>query len=287
MYSVEEFFDHCQARQEKPWEWDFKKCYCDEATINHTDPITCMLKYKNSEFKERPRFNVSGKAGAKADCDKEAFPLYKALDWQENQTDIIRGEAMNTFITTFNRAIVNSSNKDEVYAEIGIDPEKQLSEQKPILYQNQNYQQFDLVAKNFSAFERFAIMSHTFGNFTVLPHWMNTGRYLFSKDYWDITLQSLYEFLEPLNAWKRFVDIYFLHVFVNEDYTPAELWENHFSGTIQPSDEQIGEFLEKANARIEHRGKQLTKILCSKIEKTDYAFYEEIREVKGKFSNHF
>lgn len=284
MYSVEEFFEHCKK---KPWEWDFKKCYCDEAAVNQTDPITCMLKYKNFEFKERTRFNVSGRAGTNADCDKEAFPLYKVLGWQENQTDIIRGETMNTFITTFNQAIMNSSNKDEVFAEIGIDPQKKLSIQKQILYHHQNYQQFDLVAKNYSAFERLATMSHTYGNFTVLPHWMNTGRYFFSKDYWDITLKSLYEFLEPLNAWQAFVDKYYLHVFVNEDYTPAELWENHFSGTIRPSGEQIGEFLENATARITYRGKLLTKVLCDQLGKTEYAFYEEVESLERKFSDQF
>lgn len=287
MYNVEQLFDHCQARQEKPWKWDFKKCYCDESSIDRTSPITNMLKYKNFEFKEKTAFNASGRAGASADCDKEAFPIYKELGWQQDQQNIIRGETMNTFITTFHQALFNSSNKDEVYTEIGIDKEQQLSKQKSIIYLNQNYKKFDLISKNYAAFERFATMSHTFGNFTVLPHWMNTGRYFFSKGYWDITLKSLYEFLEPLNAWQAFVDKYYLHVFVHEDYSPAELWENHFSETIRPSNEQLGEFLENANARIDYRGKLLTKVLCNRIGKTKYVFYEEVDELERKFSDQF
>lgn len=287
MYSVEDFFDHCQKRQVKPWEWDFKQCYWGESQIDPKNPITNMLKYKNYEFKEKTTFNVTGRAGTSADCDKEAFPLYQVLGWQEDPQAIIRGEAMNTFITTFHQAVLNSANKEEVYAEIGIDQEQQLSKQKAILYQDQQYKKFELVSKNYTAFERFATLSHTFGNFTVLPHWMNTGRYLFSKDYWDITLKSLYEFLEPLNAWHTFVDKYYLHVFVHADYTPAELWEGHFSGTIRPPDEQIGAFLENANARIEYRGKLLTKVLYNQIGKTEYAFYKETAELPRKYSDQF
>lgn len=287
MYSVEKFFDHCQKQQEKPWEWDFKRCYCEASQIDHAHPTTNMLKYKNYEFKKKTVFNVSGRAGAGADCDKEAFPLYQALGWQEDQQDIIRGETMNTFITTFHQALLNSANKEKVYTEIGIDPKRLLSNQKAILYQDQQYKKFELVSKNYAAFERFATLSHTFGNFTVLPHWMNTGRYLFSRDYWDITLKSLYEFLEPLNAWQTFVDKYHLHVFVHEDYSPAELWAHHFTGTIRPPDEQIGEFLENANARIEYRGKILTKVLCNRIGKTEYVFYDEVAELERKFSDQF
>lgn len=287
MYNVEQLFDYCQIRQEKPWEWDFKRCYCDEKTIDDIEPVTRMLKYKNYEFKEKTSFNVSGRAGASADCDKEAFPIYKELGWQKSQQEIIRGETMNTFITTFHQALFNSSNKDEIYTEIGIDPKQQFSKQKSIIYQNQNYKKFDLILKNYEAFKQFAVMSHTFGNFTVLPHWMNTGRYFFSKDYWDITLKSMHEFLEPLNAWQLFVDKYYLHVFVNEDYSPAELWENHFSEKIRPSDEQIREFLENVNTRIDYRGKLLTKVLCNKIGKTDYSFYEEVEKLDRKFSDQF
>jgi hypothetical protein len=44
------------------------------------------------------------------------------------------------------------------------------------------------------ALEKFATFTHSIGNLTVLPQWMNSVRYLFSQDYWGVTFQSLFEF---------------------------------------------------------------------------------------------
>ncbi|HHJ6938319.1 TPA: hypothetical protein ACQMT0_001916, partial [Streptococcus pyogenes] len=95
-----------------------------------------------------------------------------------------------------------------------------LNKQYPILYHNKNYQNFEMIQKNLKGFEAFAKLTHTIGNFTVLPHWMNTGRYNFSKDYWDITMLSLQEWLTDLSpkAWKKFIDTYYLQPYVDNNY---------------------------------------------------------------------
>ncbi|XHU98999.1 hypothetical protein MHHHKEFG_00623 [Bacillus pumilus] len=41
-------------------------------------------------------------------------------------------------------------------------------------------------------FEKFATATHCIGNFTVLSHWMNSGRYLF--------MHSLFELFQPLGC---------------------------------------------------------------------------------------
>lgn len=199
--------------------------------------------------------------------------------------DIIRGETMNSFTTTFNHALRISDNQEQVFDELKIDTPRSPSKYLNVLYTNSNYEKFDVIAKNISEFELFAVNTHTIGNFIVLPHWMNTGRYWFSKDYWDLTLKSMYDFLNPLGAWENFVEKYYLQVFVNEDYIPVELWKEHFSSVVKPTNNQISHFLKNVNLRVEKRGKLLTKILCENINRTDFDFYQEIKDEKIEFSN--
>ena len=100
--TVIKWLEYCHKKQRKPWLWDFKNCYTDSLP---KDSITAFLKYKNGKSKDTTIFCITGKKGSSADCDKEANGLYQVLGWQNLAKDIIRGETMNSFLTTFNRAI--------------------------------------------------------------------------------------------------------------------------------------------------------------------------------------
>ena len=199
---VIEWLNYCDQNNIKPWLWDFKNCYSSELTV---DNISNFLKYKNGELVNPSTFCITKQVGSNADCDKEALPLYNVLGWQHSERDIIRGETLNSYITTFTQAITNDPNYKEICKKIGVNLNEYLNKQYPILYHNKNYQNFEMIQKNLKGFEAFAKLTHTIGNFTVLPHWMNTGRYNFSKDYWDITMLSLQEWLTDLSpkAWKK------------------------------------------------------------------------------------
>ena len=185
------WLNYCDSQNIKPWLWDFKNCYSDDLSTNN---LYNILKYKSYELDSPTKFCVTGKSGEDADCDKEAFYLYNILGWQNTTEDIIRGETMNSFITTFNEAIKDSSDYYTIANRLGKKPRDRHIPYST-LYQNQNYLKFDIIQKNIKEFELFAKLTHTIGNFTVLPHWMNTGRYKFSNDYWDITMLSLQEWL--------------------------------------------------------------------------------------------
>ncbi|HFI0213926.1 TPA: hypothetical protein ACGO10_001090 [Streptococcus suis] len=270
--NVIDWLNYCDENNIKPWLWDFKN-YSLSPFPN--DSITAFLKYKELPKNEG------------IDCDKAALFLYKVLGWQHSEGDIIRGETLNSYITTFTQAITKDSNYKEICKKIGVNLNEYLNKQYPILYHNKNYQNFEMIQKNLKGFEAFAKLTHTIGNFTVLPHWMNTGRYYFSRDYWDITLLSLQEWLNILSpdAWTNFVETYYLQPYVNTEYNVELFWEGH-DKKILPKKENYPVFLKKVNERIEERGKYMIKQICNKLNKTDFNFYTDLETMdRIKFSN--
>ncbi|MES1037529.1 hypothetical protein [Bacillus pumilus] len=266
---VEGWFEKCEELKIKPWEWDFKQSYIKEPIPKDKSSIELILDYKSRTLKEIGICNVTKKTGRKADCDKEPFYIYQLL-WstdykpepksQHNldRYNLIRGETMNSFITTFNHS-------------------------KTLTYDSHIKLKF----------EKFATATHCIGNFTVLPHWMNTGRNCFSQDYWDVTMYSLFEFFQPLGCWKQFVERYFLQPYVNndEEWTVTEFWKGHFDSIgnynhLKPQDEQeLSEFLHKVNLRIEERGKWVIKKVCEELKLQHFTFYDELTDRQIRFSN--
>lgn len=294
--TVIKWLEECDRTKKEPWLWDFKNCYIDSLP---EDNITAFLKYKDGEFKDNTSdFNITEKAGIDADCDKEAIELYKVLGWQNSATDVIRGETMNSFLTTFNRAIWRSSNYNTLIKELGINnrkdyysiPDQPNNNNQP---QVPNYQRFDIINPNLPAFQTFATLTHTIGNFTVLPHWMNTGRSKLSQDYWDIFLLSLQEWLHLISptseAWINFIELYYLQPYVNKDYQIEPFWKNHsYTNPILKKKEDFPIFLNAVNERIEERGKYMIKQICDRLNRTDFNFYKEIRDMdKIRFSDEF
>ena len=301
--TVIKWLEYCHKKQRKPWLWDFKNCYTDSLP---KDSITAFLKYKNGKSKDTTRngeskgttrFCITGKKGSRADCDKEAIGLYQVLGWQNSAKDIIRGETMNSFLTTFKCALEQSSDCDTQSDKLVIKSGKKLpfsdlyDEKKNI--KEQPYMAFDVVKNNRPAFQTFAKLTHTIGNFTVLPHWMNTGRSNLSQDYWDIFLLSLQEWLDLISptseAWINFIELYYLQPYVNKDYQIEPLWKNHnYTTPILKEKEDFPIFLKAVNERIEERGKYMIKQICDRLNRTDFNFYKEIRDMdKIRFSDEF
>lgn len=287
---IEGWFEKCEELEIKPWEWDFKQSDTEES-LEAASSIRLMLEYKMGQLKE-------------TDCDKRPYHVYQLL-WGKkgdqkleskrylDRYNLLRGETMNSFWTTFKNSVINSSNRKTLYDAIGIHPTEPLIDQCHLLISNDRFKEFNLIKRNIAAFEKFATSSHYIGNFTVLPHWMNTGRYGFSQDYWDVTLQSFFDFLKPMECWKNFVEIYYLQPYVNNDneWTVSEFWEGHFLSIGKPkqltprNQEELSEFLHKVNLRIEERGKWIIKKVCEELNLQHFTFYSELKEKQIRFSN--
>ena len=263
---VIEWLEECDRIQEKPWLWDFKNCYkvppskdsepkdSEPKDLLSKDSITAFLKYKNGGFKDNTSdFNITKNTGFNADCDT-----------QSDKPGIKSGKKLPF---------------SDLY-----DEERNIEDQP--------YLAFDVVESNKDAFRDFAKLTHTIGNFTVLPHWMNTARYNFSKDYWDITLLSLQEWLNPTTptakAWINFVEMFYLQPYVNKDYQTQLFWESHSYKKLLPDNQDFPIFLKAVNERIEERGKYMIKQICDRLNRTDFNFYKEIRDMdKIRFSDEF
>ena len=121
--NVIDWLNYCDENNIKPWLWDFKN-YSLSPFPN--DSITAFLKYKELPKNEG------------IDCDKAALFLYKVLGWQHSESDIIRGETINSYITTFTQAITKDPNYKEICEKIGVNLNEYLIKQYPILYHNKS-----------------------------------------------------------------------------------------------------------------------------------------------------
>ncbi len=286
------WLNYCVELNTTPWEYDFKQSYSKQS-IQNENGTDLMLKYKNFEMAEIGfRINSSERAyrkGSSADSDKEAAEIYKVL-WPLDEAGVIRGDAMNSFYTTFDAAIRRSNNKETLFKQQDI-VLKSYNASLPLdkLIENKNYASYQNIQMNRDAFDRFGKLTHTLGNFIVLPHWMNTGRYSFSKDYWDVTMKSFKDFLEPLDAWDKFIKTYQLEVYVNEKLEVLPFWEDHFkyygdNNLFAPkTTDEFESYLQAVNAKIEVRGKYLTKILLEKLNLKDHIFYDMVQDIDNKF----
>lgn len=177
-----------------------------------------------------------------------------------------------------------------MYKQVGIDTSKFLYEQYGILLKDKNYLRFKIIKDNKIEIERFARLTHSIGNFTVLPYKINTTRGTSKdfRDYWDITLKVIYDLFmsigdEGISAWKAFIKKYYLQPFVKHDdtYYVGELWLQHFNKSVYPiEDEDFKQFYHNVNLLIEERGKWIAKQLCDKLNLQDLSFYKELEGMK-------
>lgn len=314
---VKTWLESCDQNGILPWRFDFKQFYMEEVfsiadTVDNMPHFEAWLKYKYTNLLNNGKSNVFTDALERVqenkkivnDPDKVAFPIYNVLGWQENEADDIRGETINSFAMTFTPYLAtrNSSFSEEnkkTWTNYfgGIPVLKNILEMWVTNGEILNIKKFQINKENqlrierhettinlLNEMEKFALLTHSIGNFTVMLSWINQGRGMGNvKDYWDLTLNTLQEFFMSgkdknlgSNFWKNFIEQYYLQPFVTSDYAPCELWDEHFTKQAMPqTTSDVEQFYRNINLLIEERGKQLTKELCKKLDLVDLQFYKD------------
>lgn len=159
----------------------------------------------------------------------------------EERTLLYRGDTMNSFATTVNELIGGNNVATKVL---------------------ENY---DSHSENISEDgQNFIRLVHTMGNFIPVVRSFNVGRSTLTQDYWDLTLERIYEYysakteteqtealenilgksqrkitqkkitdaklwLGVFDSWEDFVERNYLQPFLDKNGKPIQLWEGHFT----------------------------------------------------------
>lgn len=327
----------CDDNGIKPWLFDFKQFFRENVwtsgEVNDETHLHEWLLYKfGKKYSENTKKNsnilgyIEKEKKVDKDPDKIARPIYTVLGWQDSSNIHAEGDQMNSFQTTFTQLFAVKSRTNgapfsdenrEYYQRDGSEQIPKVSnvfkdmtqklQKNPKKFQQHVFDEYAF-RKNeviFESVKRFAGLTHSVGNFIVLPSKYNlvrgTARQV--RDYWDLSLQMIHDLFYSVgdageSAWRDFVKQFYLQPFVRQnDYSVGELWAGHLNGQIYPQNSvQVEEFYYRVNTLIEVRGKWITKILCEELdsETRDYylkklelgslkyiRFYDEIIE-KGK-----
>lgn len=317
---VKRWLKTCDENGIPPWKFDFKQFYKSEmfpnADTDDTSHLKSWLKYKYTKELNKAKSNPftdslkkiyedeNIEKGMDKDTDKVVFPIYQVLEWQDEEKSVIKGDHMNSFLTTFTPLLLTSPTKKIPYAPFGNENKKTFNEKPKIANKLSgwaeeadsgllNITEFEFYKEQYKIwgnFNLFARMTDTLGNFTVIPSKLNIARGSSEafRDYWDITLRVLYDLfmaigIEGEEAWKAFINKYFLQTYVNKDYSVGELWKGHLedkegifiNGVYPQKIDDFEQFYRNVNLLIEERGKWMTKILCEKLDLTNLEFYKD------------
>lgn len=168
---------------------------------------------------------------------------------------IYTGETMNSGLLTLKKALQLSPNYKENCKKFGISGSFSKNIDKFIA----NLHHFQIGVK-IELLNKFLELTHTIGNFILVPEGFNTGRNLLTSDYWSLALYNIYLWYETKNDeylhrflakrnpnvvtytkiwldyfenWQNFVEKNYLQPFVvYENGTPTQpipFWEEHFN----------------------------------------------------------
>lgn len=118
----------------------------------------------------------------------------------------------------------------------------------------ENFDKFPLVNEN-KELQRFAQLTHTIGNITLVPKGFNAGRSC--GDYWDYALRKMKAKMATESDWLQYVNKHEMQRYITLEGDVIPFWENHFNVLTPTNTEELFAFVALVNDGIEGRGKAL------------------------------
>lgn len=199
------------------------------------------------------------------DCDgnkncKLSLDIYEKL-WGDFEKKVYGPDTINSFITSYKKSKSDINNRTD------------------------------------EMFRNFAVLTHTIGNFTLVPRMedkfekgFNSYRGFKYGDYWDISLQHLLKdgFNKDKDKFQKYIDTFFLWDYVDEEYNPLSLFMKYNDFTIRKLGIRFDEvdnnnyqnFLDNVEYAIKRRGKFMVYMLCNIREYNDFKSKTSIEKIK-------
>jgi hypothetical protein len=243
--------DTQQFIQKNDYRFDFKNEHPMEEVKQEKNPVKKFLLYKLSD----PSFD--------RDRSELARSLYKRI-WRLSDEQLAKYDfdTMNSFYRIYRLLLLayDREQGNSYWNSSGIS-----DYELRYLWLLAEYDYYKEINEH-EEVQKFAALTHSIGNFTLVPKGFNTKRNILFDDYWDITLEY---FLKELGK-----DA-FLQQCQKFNYTAAYLdnskiqmyWEGHtmFDKKLPSnfSTIQILEVIKKINRSIEIRGKEMLQELLN------------------------
>ena len=277
MYSNLHHFLESSGNIESLVAYDFKnEAPCIE-TVKEKDSIEKFIKYKN--------YN---KNGGKFDCDNSngtcalTGDIYKNLwGWEYNNRYSMPHCLLHSFGQVWNRMGADTINSFQTTYKIALK-----------IYNND----VSKLKENRLLYE-FASLTHTIGNFTLVPFHLNKGdnvsfnQYRGSSlgDYFDLSLKLIKDTVDE-SVFKKFIDTFLLNDYVDKNYNVIPLFKGHLQlleknldktkNIFPQTEEELNEYLENVIEKIKTRGRKMISIIRGGSNCVDNSIETEVIKTK-------
>lgn len=299
----------CNEQNILPWEYDFKQEVFIQKSWSpsfNENPVKRILE-KYSDFYGNPS------------CETEDSMLMQAVYhilWGTYSKNVIGEEkgdcdadVMNSFWVIFKYFVYNECSDFFEYevneTKHTIKPNKKLFNHRDqenidllnyykqfcakdgdswalLIFKNYEKSFFDKLRKN-DNIQEFAKLTHTIGNFTLVPKGFNAGKHgingtnIKHNDIHCTWSQALHKLKEV--DWE------------NKKYLDCDSWEKYFKkfymnvyespySYAKAKDSKQDDFLKKINKAIKLRGMFMTKRLCEELKLEHFSFYNDLKDNK-------
>lgn len=152
--------------------------------------------------------------------------------------------------------------------------------------ESDEYSGFESVNEAYDKLSRFAVLTHTIGNFCLVPKGFNTHRNAMQNDFWDLSLLELktkgFKKFKP-EHFKQYIDTFFLWDYVDTNYEPLSLFLSNDdfkgkNGKGKDDRSKYNNFLENVEYAITNRGKFMVYMLNHE---------DKLKKFKGKLNSDY